>query len=239
MRKKHMIAIASVVIIACSSIFLYYQSSIHSEQRKSELKQKLQQINLKKVDHLMIVAHPDDETIWGGKHLLEGNYLVVCLTNADNPTRHKEFNDVMKASHNQGIILSYPDKVNNHRDDWRKVRGTIEKDISTLLNAKDWKRIVTHNPDGEYGHIHHKMTSSIVSEIAQMQKKKERLYYFAHYVKKREMSEYPQYLHNPMSTYDETRKNHFIQYYPSQQKVMKKLQHMFPYENWIAAYDYH
>lgn len=29
----------------------------------------------------MIVAHPDDETLWGGSHLIDDNYLVVCMSN--------------------------------------------------------------------------------------------------------------------------------------------------------------
>ena len=29
--------------------------------------------------NLMIVAHPDDETLWGGAHLIEDNYYVVCV----------------------------------------------------------------------------------------------------------------------------------------------------------------
>ena len=31
-------------------------------------------IHAKEPESLMIVAHPDDETIWGGSHLINGNY---------------------------------------------------------------------------------------------------------------------------------------------------------------------
>ena len=44
-------------------------------------------IHAKEPESLMIVAHPDDETIWGGSHLLKGHYLVVCLTNGNNEKR--------------------------------------------------------------------------------------------------------------------------------------------------------
>ena len=40
-------------------------------------------------DSLMVVAHPDDETIWGGAHLLKGKYVVVCITNGNNRTRRR------------------------------------------------------------------------------------------------------------------------------------------------------
>ena len=38
---------------------------------------------------LMIVAHPDDETIWGGSHLINGNYTVLCITNGNNKKEKK------------------------------------------------------------------------------------------------------------------------------------------------------
>ena len=52
----------------------------------------------------MIVAHPDDETIWGGGHLLQDDYLVICLTNGNNQIRAKEFEKVMDQSHNILVI---------------------------------------------------------------------------------------------------------------------------------------
>lgn len=40
-------------------------------------------MNLSGIDKVMVVAHPDDETLWGGMHLLKNKYLVICLTNAN------------------------------------------------------------------------------------------------------------------------------------------------------------
>lgn len=65
---------------------------------------------------LMIVAHPDDETIWGGSHLINGNYTVLCITNGNNKKRKKEFMKVMEKTHSKGIILSFPDKTKGKRD---------------------------------------------------------------------------------------------------------------------------
>ena len=39
----------------------------------------------------MIVAHPDDETLWGGADLMKESYFVVCLTNNYHTKRSKEF----------------------------------------------------------------------------------------------------------------------------------------------------
>ena len=35
------------------------------------------------------------------------------------------------------------------------VKGYSKRDKKEI-DSKDWDKIVTHNPDGEYGHIHHK-----------------------------------------------------------------------------------
>lgn len=53
-------------------------------------------IHAKEPESLMIVAHPDDETIWGGSHLINGNYTVLCITNGNNKKRKKEFMNVME-----------------------------------------------------------------------------------------------------------------------------------------------
>ena len=47
----------------------------------------LAQLDLSQAKKLMIVAHPDDETLWGGAHLLEGDYLIVCLTHGSDAVR--------------------------------------------------------------------------------------------------------------------------------------------------------
>lgn len=44
-------------------------------------KRILDEQRLANCSNLMIVAHPDDETLWGGAHLSDGGWFVVCLTN--------------------------------------------------------------------------------------------------------------------------------------------------------------
>ena len=64
-------------------------------------------IHAQEPESLMIVAHPDDETIWGGSHLINGNYTVLCITNGNNKKRKKEFMKVMEKTHSKAIILSF------------------------------------------------------------------------------------------------------------------------------------
>ena len=127
--------------------------------------ERLAELDLTGITHLMIVAHPDDETLWGGAHIADGGYLVVCITNGYNATRSAEFQAVMQASNNVGLILSYPDKVAGKRDDWTHVRSQIQTDLEKVMTYQPWEDIVTHNAKGEYGHIHHKMTHQIVTAL--------------------------------------------------------------------------
>ncbi|NBK97724.1 MAG: PIG-L family deacetylase [Erysipelotrichia bacterium] len=195
-----------------------------------------QHIDKRVYDSLMVVAHPDDETIWGADHLINGNYVVVCLTNQDNKTRSKEFTQIMKASHSQGLILAYPDKTNGKRDDWQSSKKKIQNDLAYLIKKYPFKQIVTHNPEGEYGHKHHIMTSQIVTNIVKENHELDRLYYFGKYVKKRDMQKMrsSQWLQTPLSAPSLTKKKQLTKLYSSQAKVMKHLKHMFAYENWLS-----
>ena len=188
-------------------------------------------INLKNINKLMIVAHPDDDMIWGGAHLIKDNYLVVCVTCGVNQTRVKEFEAVMKETKDKYIMLGYPDKTNGERDNWNNVRGNITKDLKEIIALKDWDLIVTHNPDGEYGHIHHQMTSSITSYIVTNQDK---LYYFGKYYKKDDL---PNHVNELTSLKKNTlkEKKKILKLYKSQSFIDEKFSHMFPYENWVKS----
>ena len=138
-------------------------------------------------DSLMVVAHPDDETIWGGAHLLKGKYVVVCITNGNNRTRRKEFAAVMKQTDSIGLMLSFPDKTHGKRNNWESCREEIQQSIDTIVAQKDWATIATHNSKGEYGHIHHQMTSAITTAAAKKADLMNHLYYFGTYVKAKNM----------------------------------------------------
>jgi hypothetical protein len=102
------------------------------------------------INKLMIVAHPDDELIFGGAELIQHGpeYKVICLTNKSNKTRSKEFEQVMgKLNVGSWEMLDYEDKLDS----------TKEFNLNDILSYKDWKKIVTHNPIGEYGHPQHKL----------------------------------------------------------------------------------
>ena len=194
-------------------------------------KKEIDQINLKKNQKLVIVAHPDDEMIWGGSHLFEGNYLVVCLTNGNNNIRKKEFIKIMEKTHNKGLIFNYPDLINGKKDQWINAKKEIEKDIAYIIKRKNWKMVITHNPKGEYGHIHHRLTSQIVS----LKCSYKNLYYFGKYYKRK---------HIPVDLKKIDKENYDLKmklikrYYPSQKGAVKLFIHMISYENFVKAKDW-
>lgn len=149
----------------------------------------LNNLDLDGYDKLMIVAHPDDETLWAGCHLAEDNYLVVCLTNGDNKTRSLEFANALTISNDKFIMLEYPDTINGVKNDWSEYSEQIASDIDVLINYKDWDIIVTHNPEGEYGHLHHILTSRILADSNRSNNTFDKLYYFGEYFEEEEMPE--------------------------------------------------
>ncbi|MCD8027731.1 MAG: Ig-like domain-containing protein [Erysipelotrichaceae bacterium] len=159
--------------------------------------QKLQNANIDDTTKLMIVAHPDDETLGA-----------------------------------RGIILSYPDKVNGERSNWSNDKDDIIKDLEFVINYKDWDQITTHNQEGEYGHIHHKMTHDLVTSITKNAGQLNKLYYFGKYYAKNNL---PNNLESNISKEYIDKKYQAYKIYASQAKTISKFDHMTIHEHWIKA----
>lgn len=210
------------------------QIRVYVKEEKGQLtKKKLDSLNLGKIKKLMIVAHPDDETFWGGGHLLKDDYFVVCITNGWNSVRRKEFERAVKYSKDVGLILDYPDLSDGRRDNWEYVNRAIKKDIELLVGYKKWETIVTHNPDGEYGHIHHKMLDQYTTKICKDNNQLGKLYYFGKYWKKGEI---PSGTKSNLSVQILKKKNAMVQLYvyPSN-AYQNNWAQMQPYEYWVRA----
>lgn len=197
-------------------------------------KEMLDELPLSNCTKLMVVAHPDDETLWGGAHLTEGGWFVVCLTNGYNEVRKNEFYEVIKESGNVGLILKYPDLVGGKRSDWATSKPQIAKDLDLLMKYKHWGMVATHNPDGEYGHIHHKMTSRLMTESYYKNCWGNNLYYFERYYSARRLPSVEASLRKvPQSSVD--KKVELLKIYKSQSHVVGEHIHLASYEDWIRA----
>ena len=192
----------------------------------------LNQYNASQYKKLMIVAHPDDEALWGGANLYKDRYFVVCLTNGFKLKRANDFKELLKFTNNSGVILNYPDVQDHIRDDWSEVRAGILEDLSTLFKYQYWDKIVTHGPEGTTGHIHHKKTSKLVTKIAKKYNEYNNLYYFGKFYKKKKI---PKNL-TRISDEELSFKKKEIDIYQSVIKTIHRLwYHFLPYENWILA----
>ncbi len=234
MKEKNKFKIKSMIfLIVCFCIFSALSGAICIERENRSpsplTPEHLSDIDISQASKLMIVAHPDDETIWGGAHLLDGGYLVVCITNGYNTRRADEFRKAVEQSGNTPLILSYPDKIFFKRDDWSDSKEKIESDISLIMSVKHWDIAVTHNPKGEYGHIHHKMTNALTVQAFNETHGADKLYFFGDYYKAADIEKA-----GASVIPDEImqKKQELCDIYSSQERTMKKLSHMFPFENW-------
>ena len=187
------------------------------------------------VESLMIVAHPDDETLWGSEELLKNKYLVICITCGTNKKREKEIEAALKISKDRLIVLDKPDKVRGKRSDWKHYKKQIEYELKYVIKKKKWNTIVTHNPEGEYGHIHHKITNNIVTKVYNKEKNG-KLKYFGKYFSKKRINQNKNAREIPEDIYD--MKIEMIDSYKSQAFIKNRFNQMYKYENLINAEDW-
>lgn len=228
MKKKTIIIIISVLIlIAIIGIIIFFNLP--------KVNNDIEKLNLDNYDNLMIVAHPDDEMLWGGVNLIEDNYLVVCITCGNDPIRNKEFTDVLNKTNDLNLMLKYPDKTNGERDDWSTSKSSIMNDLEKIINYKDWNKIVTHNPFGEYGHIHHIYTDNYVTYLTE---DKDKLYYFETYYSKKKIGA----VEDTLVDVDEEllkEKIDILKIYKSQNFIMTAFDQMFEHEELISYKDWY
>ncbi len=216
------LAIFSILLILFSKVYL----------RKNGL---LRFHDWNNVDNLMIVAHPDDETLWGSEELINNRYLVVCITCGTNKKREKEIEQALKISKDRLIVLDKPDKVKGKRSDWKHYKKQIELEINYIMKKKNWNNIVTHNPEGEYGHIHHKMTNKIVTKVYN-KNNNGNLKYFGKYYSKKRIDKNKGAREIPEEVYD--KKMEMVDVYKSQSFIKNRFNQMYKYENLINASDW-
>ena len=204
----------------------------------------LDDFDLKDGDRLMIIAHPDDDLLWGGGNMIQeikelketgNNYFVVCLTNGSYDSRARDFDSAMNDIGAKHVILRYPDLYRRHQVAWNPYTNYITQDIRRVMNYRNWSKIVTHNPDGEYGHQHHKKTDELVTAVSHENAEHyDKLYYFEKFYTQDAI---PEGLAKLPS--DVAQKKHaliFKNYFD--RGAIRMYEYFNDYENWVKATDW-
>lgn len=112
---------------------------------------------------LMVVAHPDDETIWGGRRITgdpRNTWHVICCTMPGDRERVARFGDALNVLGATGEILPIPDETRPMSLDEQSI---VTGRVSDFLTENDITELVTHGPAGEYGHPRHKQLNQLIT----------------------------------------------------------------------------
>jgi LmbE family N-acetylglucosaminyl deacetylase len=113
----------------------------------------------------VIVAHPDDETLWAGGTILSHPswlWFVVCLCRGSDKDRAPKFCNALKVFKAEGVMGDLDDGPQQKPLDKKEV----ERAILDLLPPKSFDLIISHNPTGEYTrHIRHEEVSEAVIKL--------------------------------------------------------------------------
>ena len=113
----------------------------------------------------IIVAHPDDETLWVGGTILSHpswKCFIVCLCRKSDINRAPKFMKTLKILNSEGVMGDLDDGA-----DQKPLNGMdVKLAILDLLPRKHFDLIITHNPTGEYTkHVRHEEVSKAVIKL--------------------------------------------------------------------------
>ena len=124
----------------------------------------------RKKEIAVIVAHPDDETLWcGGTILLNPNYnwFIACLCRKNDNERALRFKKALISLNANGIMGDLDDGAEQSPLDEKMVQNAILK----LLPKQNFDLILTHSPFGEYTrHLRHEEIGRAIIELWSEQK---------------------------------------------------------------------
>lgn len=113
----------------------------------------------------IIVAHPDDETLWiGGTILSHPSWrcFIICLSRKNDSERATKFYKALEIFNSKGIMGDLDDGPTQQPLDEKEV----ERMILTLLPQKHFDLIISHNPAGEYTrHLRHEEVAKSVIKL--------------------------------------------------------------------------
>lgn len=129
----------------------------------------------------VIVAHPDDETLWAGGLMLlhpKVQWTIISLCRKNDSDRAPKFFNATKEFNAAGFMADIDDGPEQRPLNQNQIQRTIIE----LLPSKNFDIIITHSKSGEYTrHLRHEETALAVLDLWNNGKiKAEQLWSFAY-----------------------------------------------------------
>jgi LmbE family N-acetylglucosaminyl deacetylase len=129
--------------------------------------EKSKQLERRRKTVAIIVAHPDDETLWAGGTILSHPHwscFIVCLCRSEDKDRSGKFYEALKILRAEGIMGNLDDGPEQEP----LAEEEVERNILNLLHEKHYDLVITHSTNGEYTkHRRHEETGKAVLSLWQ------------------------------------------------------------------------
>ena len=113
----------------------------------------------------IIVAHPDDETLWAGGTIISHplwKFFIVCICRANDIERAAKFCETLDILNIQGIMGDLDDGPEQIPLNENELENTIMK----LLPNTPFDLVITHDSKGEYTkHLRHEEVNKAVIRL--------------------------------------------------------------------------
>lgn len=117
---------------------------------------------------ICVVAHPDDCIIFAYAFIYnhpEYQWDIAFVTNDEFSDRGKEITKFWNARGINTTFLGFEDNIDDNYKNNSISFDTVDATNKIQSLVQGYDLILTHNTDGEYGHIHHKFVNSCLNKL--------------------------------------------------------------------------